>query len=89
MVIDSIPQYKRKLKAWGFEKNHKSSEWQAIDRGLNRRSLGQTSARVTIKNSTLGPRKIERGLRRHVLPSLKRKWEACEACEPYSLYVLK
>ncbi|KAK5325700.1 hypothetical protein LTR83_001939 [Exophiala xenobiotica] len=72
----SIPQYKRKLKAWGFEKNHKSSEWQAIHRSLNRRSLDQTSARVTIKNSTLGPSKIERGLRRHVVPSLKRKWEA-------------
>ncbi|KAK7897749.1 hypothetical protein LTR67_004379 [Exophiala xenobiotica] len=80
----SIPQYKRKLKAWGFEKNHKSSEWQAIHRSLTRRSLDQTSARVTIKNSTLGPRKIERGLRRHVVPSLKRKWEACEA---HSLYV--
>ncbi|KIW55161.1 hypothetical protein PV05_07465 [Exophiala xenobiotica] len=78
-MSDSIPRYKRKMKEWGFKKNHKSSEWQAIDRGLNRRSLDQSTARVTIKDSTLGPRKIERGLRRHVVPSLKRKWKAVDS----------
>ncbi|KAK5446595.1 hypothetical protein LTS15_009527 [Exophiala xenobiotica] len=86
----SIPQYKRKLKAWGLEKNHKSSEWQAIDRSLKRRNLDQSTARVTIKNSTLRPRKIERGLRRHVVPSLKRKWEALDSPDtPEHIHIVK
>ncbi|KIV82789.1 hypothetical protein PV11_04868 [Exophiala sideris] len=50
----SIPQYKRKLKQWGFVKNHKASEWQAIGRGLGRRGLNHSTARVTFQSVEVG-----------------------------------
>ncbi|EXJ87270.1 hypothetical protein A1O3_04229 [Capronia epimyces CBS 606.96] len=67
----SESQYKRKLKQWGFEKYQKQSRWQAIGRCLKQRRLDHTSADIRVGVRQLSPGKLQRGLRRHVLPSLQ------------------
>lgn len=66
----SIPQYKRKLHDWHFKKNKKSTEWQAINKSLKRRSLASEDALVIDNGRDISRKRLKRALARHCLPSL-------------------
>ncbi|KIX94822.1 uncharacterized protein Z520_09512 [Fonsecaea multimorphosa CBS 102226] len=70
----SIPQYKRKLKEWRYSKNLKASTCKALGDSLERRGLTGTNAVTEINGVTLSSKRLQRALRRHHIPTLKRKF---------------
>ncbi|KIW19256.1 hypothetical protein PV08_03550 [Exophiala spinifera] len=70
----STDQHKRKLKSWGFIKNCKASDWRGVGKAINRRGLKQDAAQVKMYGRTVSKAKVARGIRRHDMPSMKRKW---------------
>ena len=69
----SKPQYKRRLKDWGYSKNLKASTCKAIGRSLDRRKLSGKNAVAVVRGATLSSQQLQGALRRHHLPSLKQK----------------
>ncbi|KAH0837504.1 hypothetical protein FOPE_04908 [Fonsecaea pedrosoi] len=70
----SIPQYKRKLKEWRYSKNLKASTCKALGDSLERRGLSGSNVVTSVSGVTLSPKKLQRALRRHYIPTLQRKF---------------
>ncbi|OAL38974.1 hypothetical protein AYO20_01725 [Fonsecaea nubica] len=70
----SIPQYKRKLKEWRYSKNLKASTCKALGDSLERRRLTGSNAVTVVDGVTLSPKRLQRALRRHHVPTLEGKF---------------
>ncbi len=79
-IVDSIPQYKRKLKDWDYTKNLKASICRSIGGSLKRRGLTYNTAKTVVGGVALNPERLKRALQRHNVPSLKRKWNSGRYC---------
>ncbi|EXJ54681.1 hypothetical protein A1O7_10022 [Cladophialophora yegresii CBS 114405] len=64
-------QYKRKLKAWGFQKNQKGEFWKDISLTLKRKNLDPTNVDVLLHGKLVPTKKLKNKISRYDLPTLK------------------